>query len=249
MPTEWSIRVEAERRAGKLVLAHFGSIYPKKQSDSVLDIAAELKRRGTAIFVIFVGSFIKGTDQVEKLFYDKAAALCLTEDVAVTGYIETDAELFGILDTVDVFVYSFKEGLTSRRSSVLACLQTGRPIVVNAPAVADEYEHRVYQQAIETGVLTLVPTYARITEYANAIKSARKHVRGAPLVLYELNWREAAQSLASAFDGGRRVGTGERPALASAGVMRSTEQVGATRPIRQASLAGEKGLEDSVIKH
>lgn len=202
--TTLSTRIEAERAPNKILIGHFGSIYPKKRSDFVLDIAAELKRRGKDVFVVFVGSFIKASDNVEGFFWNKVAALGLTEVTMVTGYVRTETELFSILASVDVVVYSFTEGLTSRRSSVLACLQSGRPVVVNAPGEIGELEHHsAYCQAIETGVLRLVPTNAPTSDYADAIETVTNHLYPPPLAIFEEFWQDAARSFAIALDGSK----------------------------------------------
>jgi hypothetical protein len=123
------------RRSGKIVIGHFGSIYPKKQSDFVLSVAAEMKSMGLDVLVVFVGAFIKGLDSVEEDFNHQLDLLKLRNDVIVTGYVDRPEEIFTLFEEVDCFLYRFAEGLSSRRSSVLACLQTGKPVLVNAPII------------------------------------------------------------------------------------------------------------------
>ncbi|QCK88528.1 glycosyltransferase [Phreatobacter aquaticus] len=172
-PTALASRLAGERAKGRLVLGHFGSIYPKKQSAIVLEVAARLKARGQPVFVAFIGSFVKGIDQVEEDFRARVAALGLEDDVLVTGYVETDAEIFRLFEEVDVFVYAFAEGLTARRGSVLACAMSGRPVVVNAPAEADAFAHHpTYRRLIDEGRLRLVPTDADADALTDAIMAA-----------------------------------------------------------------------------
>ena len=166
-------RLAAERAAGALVLGYFGSIYPKKQPLEILDVAAELKRRGHRVAVVFVGSFIQGSDAIEREFADRVAARGLVGHVTVTGYIRGEAELFGIFEEVDVFVYRFAEGLTPRRGSVLACLQSGSPVVVNAPSDAEELRrHPIYGTLVESGALRLASPDAGASELADAVLAA-----------------------------------------------------------------------------
>jgi hypothetical protein len=40
-----------------------------------------------------------------------------------------------------VFCYPLEEGITARRSSILACVQSGRPVIVTGPAGTDEFDH------------------------------------------------------------------------------------------------------------
>lgn len=166
-------RLAAARAAGALVLGYFGSIYPKKQPLEILAVAAELKRRGHPVSVVFVGSFIQGSDAIEREFADRVARLGLAGQVSVTGYIRGEAELFGLFEEVDVFVYRFAEGLTPRRGSVLACLQSGRPVVVNAPVDRDELSrHPIYGRLLDSGALRLAAPEADAGELADAVLAA-----------------------------------------------------------------------------
>lgn len=193
-------RLAAERAKGRLILGHFGSIYPKKRSTFVLDIAAELRRRGTDVFVVFIGSFIKGQDGVETEFNERAKALALEDNILVTGYVDADAEIFALFDCVDTFVYSFAEGLSSRRGSVLACLQSGRQVVVNAPATEGEFDHHpTFLNAMAQPILRLAPTHADAEQFAAAIIEADATRIAEPLKLFESSWRDAAFALRAAI--------------------------------------------------
>src|SRR5262249_26853646 len=62
-------RLAAARADGRLVIGHFGSIYPRKQPNALLEIGAILKARGLKPLIVYVGSFIRGVDRVEEEFY------------------------------------------------------------------------------------------------------------------------------------------------------------------------------------
>ncbi|MET0259314.1 MAG: hypothetical protein ABW179_12120, partial [Methylobacterium sp.] len=167
-------RLLAARREGRLVLGHFGSIYPGKQPEAVLDIAAVLKARGEEPLLVFIGSFIKASDGIEDVFRAKVADLGLTDDVIVSGYVASAEELFGLFEAVDAFAYVLPEGLTARRSSLLACVQSGRPVVVTAPALADEFDHHPrYRALLDAGAILLVPRGAPAEAYADRVVAAR----------------------------------------------------------------------------
>lgn len=176
--TEHSRALQAQRQGGRLILGQFGSIYPKKQSAVVLQVAAALLQKGVDVGVVFAGSFIKGLDNVEENFFASVRELGLSGRVTVTGYIAGDAELAAIFDQVDVFCYLFPEGLTSRRGSVLAAALSGRAVVVNAPAAPEALSHHgLFQRLIETGAIRLVPTHADIAAVAEAVLlAAHQHV-------------------------------------------------------------------------
>lgn len=170
-PSSASEFLREQRQQGRLILGQFGSIYPKKQSTAVLQVAERLIARGHDVFVVFVGSFIKGLDDVEQEFFRLAQTLGLADRVLVTGYVDDDRELFAIFEPIDVFCYVFPEGLTSRRASVLAAALFGKPVVVNAPVREDALQHHaLYQKLIDARAIRLVPTDADVETVADAIE-------------------------------------------------------------------------------
>src|ERR1700676_1144800 len=135
-------RLIAARGEGRLVIGHFGSIYPSKQPNALLGIGAALKARGKNPLIVYIGSFIRGVDNVEHEFYARAAELGLAGDVIVSGYVASDHEVFGLFTAIDAFSYPLQEGLMARRSSILACVQSGRPGIVTGPAEAEQVDHK-----------------------------------------------------------------------------------------------------------
>ncbi|WP_439574511.1 glycosyltransferase [Phreatobacter sp.] len=187
-----AVKLDEARAAGRLVIGHFGSIYPKKQSTAVLDVARALVDSGADPFVAFIGSFVKGLDRVEEDFMARVAALGLEDRVTVTGYVASEAEVFGLFERCDAFVYAFAEGLTSRRGSVLACALSGRPVVVNAPAEAGAFDHHpTYRMLLESGALKLVPHTADASVIAAAVLEAVADGGRRPPVDVEAAWRDA----------------------------------------------------------
>ena len=191
--------IAAERARGRLILGHFGSIYPKKQPIVVLEVAAELMARGEDPFLVFIGSFIKGRDRVRADFERHVGRLGLAGRVLVTGYVESEAALFGLFDDVDVFVYAFAEGLTARRGSVSACLASGAPIVVNAPRDAKAFDHHpAYRAALAGDRLRLVPCDADVGAIADAVVAARGLPHGPPGIDSRSAWRHALAAVEAA---------------------------------------------------
>lgn len=169
-PGSHSQALEQQKKAGRLIIGQFGSIYPKKQSTEVLAIAAALIARDHDVGVVFVGSFIKGMDNIERDFFELASRLGIRDRVTVTGYVATDAELFAIFEQVDVFCYLFPEGLTARRGSVLAAGLSGKPVIVNAPKRGDALAHHgLFRRLIEHKAIHLVATDADAQAMADAV--------------------------------------------------------------------------------
>src|ERR1700692_4952258 len=156
-------QLAAAREAGRLVIGHFGSIYPGKQPDALLNI----------------GAFMRGVDNVEQEFHARAAELGLSDDVIVSGYVASDDEVFGLFSAIDAFCYPLHEGLTARRSSVLACVQSGRPVSVTGPAEADEFDHHPrFKQLIDRGAIVMVARGSEDAVYADRIVSTLKKPLG-----------------------------------------------------------------------
>ena len=196
--TAISAQLAAARSAGRFVVGHFGSIYPKKQSVFILDVAAELKRRGIPVLAVFIGDFVGGGADARPMFQARIAELSLGDEVMITGFIDTDDDVFAALDGADVFAYLFAEGLTSRRGSVLACLASGRPVVVNAPADASEFAHHpAYRTVLAEGRLVLTAHDATPAVMADALIAvrARNADAGSPDVpadAFATSWDDAA---------------------------------------------------------
>ena len=194
--TALSEALAAERGAGTLILAQFGSIYPKKDPLVLLDILAELGQRGVAARLVQIGSFIGAAIEAE--FLARAAALGVADRVTVSGYVASAPELYALFAEVDVFVYPLSEGLTARRASVLAAAMSGRPVVVSAPARADALEHHALFRALQRqGGLQFAPRGASAAALADAVLAARglppRPIRPADEI--EALWRDVADRL------------------------------------------------------
>ena len=193
-------RLEAARAEGRIVIGHFGSIYPGKQPNALLDISAILRERGLKPLTVYVGSFIRGMDNVEDEFCARAAALGLTDDIVVSGYVASDHEVFGLFNRIDAFCYPLDEGLTARRSSVLTCVQSGRPVIVTAPALPDEFDHHPrFRALIDRGAIVLVPRGAGAEAYADKIASALQWPTVQEPFDFDGWWRDAAQAVRGHF--------------------------------------------------
>lgn len=188
--------LEAARRDGRFVLGAFGSIYPGKRPEALLAVAAALKARGRKPLLAMIGGFVRGVDRVEEDFRARAEALRLQDDVVVSGHVGSDEDLYGLFDQVDAFLSIFPEGLTARRSSVLAAVQSGRPVVATAPATPDEFAHHPrFRALVERGAIALVPADASPDAYAEAVLAAAARPTERTTMDVEGWWRDAAEAI------------------------------------------------------
>ncbi len=193
-------RLAEARTQGRLIVGHFGSIYPAKQPNALLNICAALKTRGERPLVVYIGSFIRAMDNVEEDFHARARELGVADDVIVTGYVASDHEVFGLFSELDVFCYPLEEGITARRSSILAGVQSGKPLIVTGPAEADEFDHHPrFKELIDRGAIVLVPRGAGAEAYADRITAAAKRP-SIPLPFdFDGWWRDCGRAIAAEF--------------------------------------------------
>jgi hypothetical protein len=154
--------------------------------------------------MVYIGSFIRGVDQVEQEFYARAAELGVSDDVIVSGYVASDYKVFGLFGEVDAFCYPLEEGLTARRSSILTCVQSGRPVIVTGPAEADEFDHHPrFRELIDRGAVVLVSRGAAGEAYAARIVSALKWPSVQMPFDFDAWWQDVARAVRALFIAGR----------------------------------------------
>jgi glycosyltransferase involved in cell wall biosynthesis len=193
-------RLIAARGEGRLVIGHFGSIYPGKQPNALLDICATLKERGRKPLIVYIGSFIRGVDNVEHDLYARATELGVFDDIIVSGYVATDHELFGLFSQVDAFCYPLDEGLTARRSSVLTCVQSGKPVIATGPAEPDEFDHHPrFKELIDRGAIVLVGQGSDDEVYGDRILSALKWPSVQASFDFDGWWQDVAQAVRAQY--------------------------------------------------
>lgn len=165
--------IEAAASRHDIVIGTFGSIYKGKSSNALLDVCAELNGRNVRALIVYIGDFTHSLDGYEDEFRKAVAAKGVQEHVVVTGYVKDEGELFALFRRMDTFLFLFPEGLTARRSSVIACLQSNRPVIVSAPLLATEFDHHTgLKTLIAEGSLGFVPTGASISQVADQLLAA-----------------------------------------------------------------------------
>jgi hypothetical protein len=124
--------------------------------------------------------------------------LGLADDVMITGYIGPSAEVFAAIEACDVLVYRLAEGLTSRRGSVLACLQAGKPVFVNGPQTTGEFDHHPsFAAAMARGDLRLLAPYANADDFADAIVSQTARPVASGRVNFGRAWDDVVEAVVS----------------------------------------------------
>jgi glycosyltransferase involved in cell wall biosynthesis len=186
-------RVESLARAAAnhdLVIGTFGSIYEGKASTALLDVAARLRQAGHRPLLVYVGSFTRSLDNYEAEFRSAVHQRDLDDDLIVTGYIENTDELFALFEQIGVFLFLFPEGLTARRSSVIATLQSNRPVVVTAPQSMAEFDHHAgWTETLASGAISLLPADADVGEICDVVLAAARRRDAVPVFDAAAWWR------------------------------------------------------------
>jgi len=173
-----------------IVIGTFGSIYKGKASTALLDVAAHLRESGTRVLLVFVGSFMRSLDDYEAEFRAAVGQRGIENDVVVTGYVEDAGELFALFEHIGVFLFLFPEGLTARRSSVIASLQSNRPVVVSAPQSMAEFDHHAgWGAMISGGTISFVPPGADTAQISELVRAAARTADATPAFDGDAWWR------------------------------------------------------------
>jgi glycosyltransferase involved in cell wall biosynthesis len=173
------------------VIGYFGAIYEGKAPTALLEICGHLRSRGIRALIVFIGSFTRSLDDYEGQFRAAIRQMAIEDRVIVTGYVESPEELFALFERIGVFLFLFPEGLTARRSSVIACLQSSRPVVVSAPRSDDEFLHHAgFTALIESGALSFAQRSAPIADITDhLLAAAERKTGGLPAIDGDAWWK------------------------------------------------------------
>jgi glycosyltransferase involved in cell wall biosynthesis len=198
LPRERGIteRIERVREVTKncdVVIGCFGSIYRGKAAMALLDICKHLQSRDIRAAIVFIGSFTKSLDGYEQEFRSRVSELAIDDQVIVTGYVPSEVELYTLFEEIGAFLFLFPEGLTARRSSVIACLHSDRPVVVTAPHSATEFAHHDgFSKLIDNGALSFIPANADLRTIADQLLAVAKQDKRVVPVINDAAWWNAA---------------------------------------------------------
>lgn len=119
---------------GKTVISYFGSVYPGKGIERILDLWKNIKENdkdGKFVFKI-IGEVDVNPDnhflEYHKFVRERIESLGLKDDIIITGYV-SDEEASVEIRNSDVATLLFEDGMSLRRGSFIAYLSHGVPII------------------------------------------------------------------------------------------------------------------------
>lgn len=125
--------------ASDFLLGYFGFLNESKGGEDLIRALAYVVERGVPAHLLMVGGQVGSSDPTNRAYAERVegliAELGLQERVHWTGYARPRAVSAGLLAT-DVCVLPYRDGVSFRRGTLLACLAHGRAVLTTRPAVA-----------------------------------------------------------------------------------------------------------------
>jgi glycosyltransferase involved in cell wall biosynthesis len=121
-----------------LLLAYFGFLNESKGGEELILTLERLLRQGCQAHLLMVGGQVGDVDPTNRVYAERVRALIrsrgLEERVHWTGYTSL-AEVSANLLAADVVVMPYRDGVSFRRTTFIAALRHGRPVVTTHPAL------------------------------------------------------------------------------------------------------------------
>lgn len=142
LPRDYDRAVErANRGVGRddILLGYFGFLNQSKGGETLIEVLHLLVEEGMPAHLLKIGGRAGSSDPTNRAYADRIDALIATyglqERVHWTGYVRAE-EVSASLMAVDLCVLPYRDGVSFRRGSLLACLTHERAIITTRPAVA-----------------------------------------------------------------------------------------------------------------
>ena len=167
----------------ELVLGYFGFLNASKGGETLMHAVAALRADGLPVRLVLIGGHTGSSDQTNAVYAQHASNLArelgIADHILRTGYLSPPETSAAIL-SCDLMVIPYRDGVSFRHGSFLACLAHGRATVTTRPplrlsgllprenvilvrpeacaiatAVKELHSDYVLRQKIETGALCL----------------------------------------------------------------------------------------------
>jgi glycosyltransferase involved in cell wall biosynthesis len=133
---EWRVRLGIGGQT--LVLAYFGFLNESKGGEELVLALERLVGQGYDARLLMIGGQVGDVDPTNQAYAERVRGLIrthgLAERVHWTGYTSAE-EVSANLLAADVIVMPYRDGASFRRTTFIAALSHGRPVVTTHPAV------------------------------------------------------------------------------------------------------------------
>jgi glycosyltransferase involved in cell wall biosynthesis len=133
--TRWRKRYQADEKT--LLLAYFGFLNESKGGEEIIESLALLRQQNLDARLLLIGGEVGHADPTNVAFARRIQALIdrhhLADFVYRTGYIDLP-EVSANLLAADAVVLPYRDGVSFRRTTLIAALRHGCPVVSTHPA-------------------------------------------------------------------------------------------------------------------
>jgi glycosyltransferase involved in cell wall biosynthesis len=124
-------------KPGALLLAYFGFLNQSKGGEELIKALALLRQQEIDAHLLLIGGDVGHADLTNVAYAQKVQAMIdrqhLADFVHRTGYVEL-AEVSAGLLAADIVVMPYRDGVSFRRTTLIAALRHGCPVVSTTPA-------------------------------------------------------------------------------------------------------------------
>jgi glycosyltransferase involved in cell wall biosynthesis len=124
--------------SGALLLAYFGFLNQSKGGEELVRALDSLVRRGYDAYLLMIGGQVGDVDPTNRAYAEQVRSLIqkrgLAKRVHWTGHT-SPKEVSANLLAADVMVMPYRDGVSFRRTTFIAALSHGCPVVTTHPAV------------------------------------------------------------------------------------------------------------------
>lgn len=135
--TEW--RLKTGTSPTQFLIAFFGFINQSKGLDTVIDALAQARGAGRDWRLVIIGDPTGASDPTNARYADSIREQIrsreVEEQIFITGFVP-DSAVAGYLAAADAIALPYRDGVSLRRGTLMAALQSGTPIVTTHPRVS-----------------------------------------------------------------------------------------------------------------
>lgn len=186
-----------------LLLAYFGFLNESKGGEELIEALALLRQQGIDAHLLFIGGDVGHADPTNVAYAQKVQALIdrhnLNAFVHRSGYIELP-QVSAHLLAADAVVIPYRDGVSFRRTTLIAALRHGCPVISTTPAnpalipEIDPGENMLLAPPQDAVALALT-----IAPLAHNFDLRQKLLRGATELGDLFNWSTIAQDTADLY--------------------------------------------------
>ena len=192
----WGIRPD------NFLLGYFGFLNESKGAEELIEALGLLVEQGLPAHLLKIGGRAGTSDPTNRKYADRVdrliASLGLEERVHWTGYVHPE-RISASMRATDVCVLPYRDGVSFRRGSLLACLAHGRAIVTTRPAVAlPEIQDGETMLLVEPGSPSAVARAVRRVASDPTLQARLE--AGAKKLATRFEWDQIAQRSAKLFN-------------------------------------------------